>query len=102
MLFTEVKGVAGFVKPGDHVDILGTFELGHDGGQTSRKTRTVLQDVRVLASAQTMTNNLMTENTSNNTPVAKKSSGLGMSLPALCHYRNPSVDAGAGTNNRIN
>ena len=51
---TEVKGVAGFVKPGDRVDILTTFELDKEGGQASRKTRTVLQDVLVLASAQTM------------------------------------------------
>jgi pilus assembly protein CpaB len=51
---TEVKGVAGFVKPGDRVDILTTFELDKNGGQATRKTRTVLQDVLVLASAQTM------------------------------------------------
>jgi Flp pilus assembly protein CpaB len=51
---TEVKGVAGFIKPGDRVDILTTFELQKTGGQSARKTRTVLQDVLVLASAQTM------------------------------------------------
>jgi Flp pilus assembly protein CpaB len=52
---TEIKGVAGFVKPGDRVDILTTFELDKNGeGSASRKTRTVLQDVLVLASAQTM------------------------------------------------
>lgn len=51
---TEVKGVAGFVKPGDRVDVLTTFEIDKNGGQASRKTRTVLQDVLVLASAQTM------------------------------------------------
>jgi pilus assembly protein CpaB len=52
---TEIKGVAGFVKPGDRVDILTTFELDKSGGgSTTRKTRTVLQDVLVLASAQTM------------------------------------------------
>jgi len=52
---TEIKGVAGFVKPGDRVDILTTFEMDNkSGGNASRKTRTVLQDVLVLASAQTM------------------------------------------------
>ena len=51
---TEVKGVAGFVKPGDRVDVLTTFELDKAGAQASRKTKTVLQDLLVLASAQTM------------------------------------------------
>lgn len=53
---TEVKGVAGFVKPGDRVDVLTTFDLSkQDGGSDSAKrTKTVLQDVLVLASAQNM------------------------------------------------
>lgn len=52
---TEVKGVAGFVKPGDHVDVLSTFEIDPpEGGDKQRITRTVLQNVLVLASAQTM------------------------------------------------
>lgn len=51
---TEVKGVAGFVKPGDRVDVLSTFEIPRSGGQSVKKTKTVLQDVLVLASAQTM------------------------------------------------
>lgn len=53
---TEVKGVAGFVKPGDRVDVLTTFELEDDDGDNFRLTRTVLQNVLVLASAQTMVN----------------------------------------------
>jgi Flp pilus assembly protein CpaB len=53
---TEVKGVAGFVKPGDRVDVLTTFEIEQEGGKSERKTRTVLQNVLVLASAQTMVN----------------------------------------------
>lgn len=40
-----VSSVAGFLKPGDHVDVLGTFEL--DDRQAI--TRTVLQDVTLLA-----------------------------------------------------
>lgn len=52
---TEVKGVAGFVKPGDRVDVLTTFELDQEGtSEKLRTTRTVLQNVLVLASAQTM------------------------------------------------
>lgn len=37
--------ISGFLKPGDHVDVLGTFDLGR--GKTI--TRTVLQDVPLLA-----------------------------------------------------
>lgn len=51
---TEIKGVAGFVKPGDHVDILTTFEIKRDDQDELKKTKTVLQNVLVLASAQTM------------------------------------------------
>jgi Flp pilus assembly protein CpaB len=55
---TEVKGVAGFVKPGDHVDVLTTFEIPkQDGGDAGKRTKTVLQDVLVLASAQNMVDN---------------------------------------------
>jgi pilus assembly protein CpaB len=53
---TEIKGVAGFVKPGDFVDVLATFELKVEGGGKSYVTKTILQNVMVLASAQTMVN----------------------------------------------
>lgn len=45
----EVVGVAGFVKPGDLVDVLGTFERDFLGADT---TATILQGVQVLAIAQ--------------------------------------------------
>lgn len=51
---TEVKGVAGFVKPGDRVDVLTTFEVKDQDSDEARTTKTVLQNVLVLASAQTM------------------------------------------------
>ena len=42
----QVSGVAGLAKPGDHVDVIATFDLP----QTNTTiTRTVLQDVEVLA-----------------------------------------------------
>jgi pilus assembly protein CpaB len=47
----EVIGVAGFVKPGDRVDVLGTFDESVVGKTV---TTTVLQDVEVLAIAQRM------------------------------------------------
>lgn len=51
---SEVKGVAGFVKPGDRVDVISTFEINQEGTQALKKAKTVLQDVLVLASAQNM------------------------------------------------
>lgn len=47
----EVIGVAGFVKPGDRVDVLATFE---DGTEKEAVTTTVLQDIEILAIAQDM------------------------------------------------
>jgi pilus assembly protein CpaB len=47
----EVIGVAGFIKPGDRVDVLGTFDEQAVGKTV---TVTVLQDVEVLAISQRM------------------------------------------------
>jgi pilus assembly protein CpaB len=47
----EVIGVAGFIKPGDHVDVLSTFDEEVVGKTV---TVTVLQDVEVLAISQLM------------------------------------------------
>ncbi|NLJ23914.1 MAG: Flp pilus assembly protein CpaB [Firmicutes bacterium] len=47
----EVVGVAGFVKPGDRVDILATVD---GSNREDTITSTVLQDVEVLAIAQDM------------------------------------------------
>ncbi len=45
----EVAGVAGFVKPGDRVDVIATVSAA---GQTGDVALTVLEDVEVLAIAQ--------------------------------------------------
>src|SRR6185437_14213573 len=45
----EVVGVAGFLLPGTHVDVLVTM---HPPGGADPVTNTVLQDVQVLASGQ--------------------------------------------------
>jgi len=39
-----ISGVGGFVYPGDHVDVLATFE-----GETMSSTRVILQNIEVLA-----------------------------------------------------
>jgi pilus assembly protein CpaB len=48
---TPVSGAAGFVQPGNHVDLLLTRELRQDaeGGQRRVASETVLENVRVLA-----------------------------------------------------
>lgn len=48
---SETKGVAGFVNPGDRVDVLVTV---NEGGRENKLTKIVLQNVLVLASAQQM------------------------------------------------
>lgn len=50
---SEIKDVAGFVKPGDHVDVLTTYTVRHES-EDVQVTKTVLQDVLVLATAQEM------------------------------------------------
>lgn len=45
----EVSGIAGFIAPGSRVDVLLTVS-GHSGDES--RTRTVLQDIEVLAIAQ--------------------------------------------------
>jgi pilus assembly protein CpaB len=47
----EIVGVAGFLYPGSHVDVLATYNL--PGGNSSL-TQTVLQDVEVLTAGQTI------------------------------------------------
>jgi len=47
----EIVGVAGFLYPGSHVDVLCTVNLPNSGGVL---TQTVLQDVEVLTAGQTI------------------------------------------------
>ncbi len=47
----EIVGVAGFLYPGSHVDVLATYALP---GATGSLTQTVLQDVEVLTAGQTI------------------------------------------------
>jgi len=47
----EIVGVAGFLYPGSHVDVLATYAMS---ATTGPLTQTVLQDVEVLAAGQTI------------------------------------------------
>ena len=47
----EIVGVAGFLYPGSHVDVLATYNAPNGGGSL---TQTVLQDVEVLTAGQTI------------------------------------------------
>ncbi|MFZ5585652.1 MAG: Flp pilus assembly protein CpaB [Thermodesulfobacteriota bacterium] len=49
----DVSGLAGLIKPGNFVDVLGTFEFG-DAKQSNQKTFTIFQNVLVLAVGQTL------------------------------------------------
>jgi pilus assembly protein CpaB len=48
----EIKGVAGFLKPGERVDVIGTYEFMEP--KAHRITWTVIQDAEILAVAQNM------------------------------------------------
>ena len=48
----EIVGVAGFLYPGSHVDVLATYTV--PGGQGGSVTQTVLQNVEVLTAGQTI------------------------------------------------
>lgn len=50
---TQKSGVAGFIFPGDHVDLMLTQSIkGDDGGQALRATETILRNLRILATDQ--------------------------------------------------
>jgi pilus assembly protein CpaB len=51
----EIVGVAGFLYPGSHVDVLATYNnLPGMGGASGSVTQTVLQDVEILTAGQTI------------------------------------------------
>lgn len=46
-------GVAGFIFPGDHIDLMLTQSVKGDGDQSFKATETILRNLRVLATDQT-------------------------------------------------
>src|SRR6266496_92068 len=50
----EIVGVAGFLYPGSHVDVMVTLNVPGAGGVSGTLTQTVLQDVEVLTAGQTI------------------------------------------------
>ena len=50
---TDVSGVAGLIKPGNYVDVLGTFDFG-DKMKSDQKTFTLMANVLVLAVEQNL------------------------------------------------
>jgi pilus assembly protein CpaB len=53
IIVDAITGVGGFVRPGDKVDILWTFQLPQ-GGQAQPVTLTLFQEIPVLAIGRTM------------------------------------------------
>lgn len=51
----ETSGVAKLIKPGDRVDVMAIIDMG--GGRETKIAKTVLQDVVVLATGHSITNN---------------------------------------------
>jgi pilus assembly protein CpaB len=52
----EFSGVAKLVKPGDRVDLIAVLDMG--GGKDKKIAKTILQDVVVLSTGRTVTNNV--------------------------------------------
>ena len=50
----EIVGVAGFLYPGSHVDVMVTLNMPGAQGNAGNLTQTVLQDVEVLTAGQTI------------------------------------------------
>jgi pilus assembly protein CpaB len=50
----EVTGISGFIAPGSHVDVLMSVSGGRKEEEEPPRTRTVLQDIEVLAIAQSI------------------------------------------------
>ena len=48
----EISGVAGFLYPGSHVDVLATFTVPGGRGNAGPVTRTILQNVQVLTAGE--------------------------------------------------
>lgn len=53
---TEVTGVSKLIKPGDRIDVVGVLDTG--GGKENRISKTILQDIVVLAVGRNVTNNV--------------------------------------------
>lgn len=47
-----ITGVSGLIRPGDKVDVLGTFDIGDGNTTLEKRTFTVLQNINVLAVGQ--------------------------------------------------
>jgi pilus assembly protein CpaB len=56
---SETIGVGGFLRPGDWVDVLTTINDA-ESGEITQLTKTVIQNVQVLATAQSMTQTTVT------------------------------------------
>jgi pilus assembly protein CpaB len=54
----DVSGVAGFILPGDRVDIMLTRQLGNSGGKENMATDVILQNVAVLGIDQLSSENV--------------------------------------------
>ncbi|HVC34463.1 MAG TPA: Flp pilus assembly protein CpaB [Chloroflexota bacterium] len=75
---SELNGAGGMIQPGDHVDIIATFDQGTMGKDESML---LLQNVEVLSVAQNFEGEA--EQVASNAPTQPASSVLGQSVPGV-------------------
>lgn len=76
----EETGAGGFIKPNDRVDVILTAEAGNaDDGMKRARTRTLLQNIRVMAVGQTFRDSAGTTETSGETEQTAKTATLEVS-----------------------
>lgn len=77
---SEETGAGGFIKPNDRVDVILTAESGNaDDGSKRAMTRTLLQNIRILAVGQTFRDSAGTTETSTETQQTAKTATLEVS-----------------------
>ena len=77
---SEETGAGGFILPNDRVDVIVTIDAGNDEGGAKRvMSRTLLQNLRVLAVGQTFRDNAVGEASEDSKTVAAKTATLEVS-----------------------
>jgi len=77
----EVSGVAGLIKPGDKVDVIGTVAIGEN--QPKTYTLMVLQDIEVLAVGKLMDKSANEKNTAVETKTVTLAVSLAEAKPLM-------------------
>lgn len=71
-----IQGVAGYVKPGDHVDVIATFDKGSEAS-----SKVILQDIEVLAVGRAPTPGVTQATNSGTPPPSEQPVTLAVTIP---------------------